>query len=234
MTDKKILIIPDIHTNYLDAELIISSEHPDKVIFLGDYFDNFDETPESADQTAYWLSHSLNNKDRIHLIGNHDVSYMTDLIHLRCSGFSELKRHAINMHRIRWDKMKLYHFLDDWLCTHAGVSKMFFEKYTKLDLPDFMQESTKDLENINNSEYQHRFLQAGKSRGGKHEYGGIVWCDYDEFKDIPGQKQIFGHTRSNLVRQTPNHICLDTGLSNYAIYLDKKMEIRKFTKDLVQ
>ena len=54
-------------------------------------------------------------------------------------------------------------------------------------------------------------------RGGIDAHSGIVWCDYDEFVDIPNVKQIFGHTRGEL-RQTENHICLDTALQNYAIY----------------
>ena len=224
------MIIPDIHMNYLDAELIISSEHPDKVVFLGDYFDSFGDTLELAEQTAHWLSHSIRDKNRVHLVGNHDLGYMTDLLHLKSAGFTEYKKHAIDMHQIAWDKMRLYYFLDDWLCTHAGVSRQFFEKYGKKNLVEFMRQSGEDIKHINSAGYQHRFLQCGRSRGGQHEHGGILWCDYDEFEDIAGQKQIFGHTRDANVRQTSNHICIDTGLSHYAVYQDNKMNIKKFTK----
>ena len=230
MADTKTLIIPDIHNNYLDAELIISSECPDKTIFLGDYFDSFGDTLEQADQTAYWLSESIQKTDRIHLIGNHDLGYITDLSHLKCSGYTDQKKHVIDMRRIKWDKLKLYYFLDDWLCTHAGISKQFFEHYGRTSLRDFMAQSSEDLSHINDTKYDHRFLQCGWSRGGQHEHGGILWCDYGEFEDIAGQKQIFGHTCRENVRQTANHICLDTALTHYAVYQNKKMIIKEFKK----
>lgn len=32
------------------------------------------------------------------------------------------------------------------------------------------------------------------TRGGSNDVGCPLWCDYDEFGDIPGINQIFGHT----------------------------------------
>ena len=42
----KTLIIPDIHTRFDVAESFIDKERPDNVVFLGDYFDTFDDTLE--------------------------------------------------------------------------------------------------------------------------------------------------------------------------------------------
>ena len=58
-----------------------------------------------------------------------------------------------------------------------------------------------------------------------NDCGGIVWCDYEEFEDLPGVKQIFGHTAEEFVRQTNQHICIDTYLRHYAIYEDGVMRI---------
>ncbi len=226
----KIVIIPDIHTNYVDAEIIIETEKPDQTVFLGDYFDSFTETDESVDQTARWLADSLQKKDRVHLIGNHDLSYMTKLLHLKSSGFTEYKQHIIDRHHIPWGKLQPYCYVYDWLCTHAGVSKQFFKYYATRNLYGFMTETIKDLVNINNSTHHHKFFQVGKSRGGTSEHGGILWCDYAEFTDIPGQKQIFGHTSADHVRQTENHICLDTGLHHYAVYENNKMTVKEVTQ----
>ncbi|MFB5647777.1 MAG: hypothetical protein ACE5RO_06540, partial [Candidatus Nitrosomaritimum yanchengensis] len=80
--------------------------------------------------------------------------------------------------------------------------------------------------------FEFRFINAGKSRGGFNKTGGIIWCDYSEFVDIPNTKQIFGHTIDNKVRRVKNkkicseHICLDTVMRNYAVYQDGKMTIK--------
>ena len=63
-----------------------------------------------------------------------------------------------------------------------------------------------------------------------HAHAGIVWCDYTEFEDIPNVKQIFGHTRGN-IRQTDNHICIDTELDYYAVY-DSDLKIIKNTLEV--
>ena len=224
---EKVVIIPDIHTNFVDAEIVIDNEKPDKTVFLGDYFDSFTETDESTAQTAQWLKDSLKKKDRVHLVGNHDLSYMTSLPHLKSSGFTEYKKYIINMYRIPWEDLKLYCYVHDWLCTHAGVSRQFYEQFSTTNLYDFMLESHEDILKINDAGFYHRFLQCGVSRGGRYKHGGILWCDYDEFVDIPGQKQIFGHTRSHHVRKNDLHICLDTGRRHYAVYENDKMCVKE-------
>jgi hypothetical protein len=89
-----------------------------------------------------------------------------------------------------------------------------------------------DLENIDDENFEFKFMNAGKSRGGFSETGGIIWCDYNEFVDIPKTKQIFGHTRDNKVRRVKNkkidseYICLDIVMRNYAVYQDGKMIIK--------
>ena len=83
----KIIIVPDIHNDYHTAKKIIKKENPDKIIFLGDYFDDFDDTIQDAENTAKWLKKSLKQENRIHLIGNHDLNYMTDNTNLKCAGY---------------------------------------------------------------------------------------------------------------------------------------------------
>ena len=76
--DESLVIIPDLHNKCDLAEKIIRRENPDKVVFLRDYFDDFYDTVEDADNTSKWLLGSLRHQDRVHLIGNHDLSYMTE------------------------------------------------------------------------------------------------------------------------------------------------------------
>jgi len=213
----KTLIIPDIHTRYDIAESIIKKENPDKTVFLGDYFDDWDDTLEITEQVALWLKTSLANPNRIHLLGNHDLAYLNDKY--PCSGFSQGKLFAIKNTKIDLSKLKHYCWVGDWLCTHAGLSYEFFKAYR------LGRSVNEFLEYYSSSELRHRLYNCSSSRGGRDAYSGIVWCDYEEFVDIPDIKQIFGHTCRDL-RQTKNHICIDTRLNYYAVY-DGEMKVKE-------
>ncbi len=216
---KKTVIIPDIHTNFVDAEIIIEKEKPDKVVFLGDYFDDFDDTLEITEQTALWLKDSLEKPGRVHLLGNHDLSYINTSY--RCSGFSEGKLYAIKKSGVDLTKLKHFAWVDHWLCTHAGLSDTFYK----------MQGEHVAIENLLDvypKDYTSKLYDCSYFRGGSDPASGILWCDYSEFVDIPYLKQIFGHTKANHVRQTENHICLDTGLHHYAVYKNNKMKVKTY------
>lgn len=231
----KIIIISDIHNNYLTAEKIIEKENPDKIIFLGDYFDDFDDTVQDAINTAKWLTKSLKIENRVHLIGNHDLSYMTDNPDLKCSGYTEEKHTVIKKQSIPWNTLKMYYWLDEkWLCTHAGMSNLFVKQHRtkKSDsIQQVLDVSQKDLEHIDDVNYAHSFFQIGFCRGGSSAVGGPLWCDYTEFAPIPGINQIFGHTRGDFVRYngTKNleYYCIDTSLNHYAVYQNHVMKIKE-------
>ncbi len=56
------------------------------------------------------------------------------------------------------------------------------------------------------------------------------WCGYDEFVDIPGINQIFGHTPNHVVRHrktnSSEHYCIDTKLAHYTVYQNDEMSIK--------
>ena len=85
----KILVIPDIHEapNLDEVEAAIAAHAPDLTVFLGDYFDSWDDTPADAGRTAEWLANSLKLPRRQHLFGNHDLPYYVPRIPvLGCPG----------------------------------------------------------------------------------------------------------------------------------------------------
>jgi len=159
-------------------------------------------TLEIAHQTAEWLKESLEKPNRIHLMGNHDLSYKDT--RFACSGFSESKLMALKQAKVDLSKLQHYCWVEDWLCTHAGLSNDFYEEYAMdYSVNEFLQIFSQD------EKLKERLYDCSPFRGGLDRFSGIVWCDYYEFKDIPNIKQIFGHTRGPL-RQTDYHICLDT------------------------
>jgi hypothetical protein len=224
----KTIIIPDIHNNYTKAEAMIDREKPDQIVFLGDFFDNIGNTLEDTSNTAQWLKDSLEKPDRVHIIGNHDLSYMSDNDSIKCSGYNELKHSIIKSTKIDWRKLVFHYWLDDWLCTHAGLTRDYYIEYKQKDqsVKDFLvQQSSEAMENISDG-YDHRLFNASMSRGGSSKVSGILWCDYDEFVDIPGVKQIFGHTNRRHIRYSNYHICIDTGLKHYGVYQNREMKVK--------
>ena len=241
---ERAVVIPDMHHKWKWAEAIIRSESPDRAIFLGDYFDDFNDTPIHAGVTAKWLAGSLADSTRVHLVGNHDIHYMSSLPYLGCSGYDPRKRAAIEMCGVEWARLEPYCWLgmaggdvaDAWLCTHAGLSAAFLESVrpgaTAGDVEDVLGAARADLDRINDAECGHAFFQAGRARRGRAPTGGIVWCDYRiEFEDVPGLRQIFGHTPGTAVRygrmaDGAEHFCIDTALQHYIAYEDGRAAVR--------
>ncbi len=248
----KLLIIPDIHDLVDTTDKIIEKEKiqpDDTVIFLGDYFDSFGGTVGDAAKTANWLKKSVYVPNRIHLIGNHDASYLYSNQHTMCSGYTADKAHIINSILTPEDKqrLKFFHYTADILFTHAGVHSSFYNPLVDGDIEDFMEsQSRRAFEALGRMSQSHWFFRAGKSRGGAQDVGGITWCDMREFKPIKGLRQIFGHSKTHTPvifkddisyrwdmsdlnsLQKFGGINLDTGLSHYAVYENDEIVINAF------
>jgi hypothetical protein len=193
----KILVIPDIHTHYEKAERICRKYSDHKIIFLGDYFDQFKDTPDDNQFTADWLKESLSKPNRIHLRGNHDEQY-DPRINVFCSGFSGNKKNAINnvLTVEDWDKLKYFHFENTWLFSHAGVNRHWFGNPMddKINI-DALQEKIENGVVLQKSGNPDNCIWASdKLRAGKHEFGGILWADWRKLDLIPNLKQCVGHT----------------------------------------
>jgi calcineurin-like phosphoesterase family protein len=214
------LIIPDIHQDHLKAEEIIAKVPHDSVVFLGDYFDQFHDTPSHAAATAQWLEKRIaEHPEDVFLIGNHDVQYLWGIC--RCSGYSFLKDQAIisavkSVKSLR-KHLKLYTFVDGWLVSHAGLTNHYVKgsddpiQYLKQVADICMEKLEKHFPE------SHFLLEAGTDRGGWLPYGGITWCDWRKFEPIPGIKQLVGHTKSYLPRVNGDNHCIDTQLKHYAV-----------------
>jgi len=212
MNGKISLIIPDLHHRWGQAEKIISNVGADEVIFIGDYFDDFNDTPEMVRETCDWLEASVKKPNRIHLFGNHDQHYAYTYRSFKCSGYEDWKYFIIHdtLPREVWDKLVWYHFLDDrWLLTHGGLHKFNVpDAIAKLsgDRPKFFAAIKEHLDNGLKDGFKaaannvpHWFFNAGRSRRGMNRVGGITWCDYErEFFPVAGLNQIVGHTPQGL------------------------------------
>ena len=203
----KTLIIPDIHNKSHIAEHIISREKPDKVIFLGDYFDSFHDEPDDVRATAKWFHWSINQPNRIHIVGNHDLPYwFPENPFLDCPGYNRFKLLLVQEYVTNkdWEKLVFYHNLDDhWLLSHAGAHPYWLktDKTDIKELSDRLQWETKNFLKAAGRKLYHWFAAWSRARGGTLTPGGLVWNDFTgDFHALIGVNQLVGHTHGTHVR----------------------------------
>ena len=114
----KYLIIPDVHNRIDVVETLIDEvgSSVNMIVFLGDYFDSIGDDADIARATASWLSRSIRDPKRIHLMGNHDIPYRWNNIICPCLGYSREKHRAIvsggfPMSDALWSKVKPTHII---------------------------------------------------------------------------------------------------------------------------
>ena len=207
------LVIPDIHNRIIRAQSIIDKVPHDKLVLIGDYFDNHGEGANAAEyarNTAIWLKEKiLHNPKAVALLGNHDTSYVwSNNIHFRCSGYTPYKSIAINDVLTSEDKSKfgVYHIDQNHVFRHAGLTNKLWKKYsslfveqgeteTKLEFFDrVMKVVSNEAIEAANSNNNVELFGAGWDRGGFQQYGGINWVDWNTFGPVNGINQIVGHS----------------------------------------
>jgi hypothetical protein len=179
----------------------------DRLISLGDWMDDFGDTPEIAENTAnYILELQKTLGDRfLWLLGNHDIPYVfpeTSTWHW-CSGVSRAKVDAVVKvfgGKLDFSNIDLVHIVerDGYLplsLSHAGVHRGQFAKSLKKISPEaVIKKTTRALKNSKAGKYDE-FLSAGRCRGGRSPVGGITWLDWwNEFEPVSGLNQVVGHT----------------------------------------
>lgn len=141
---KRTLVLGDIHGRSIWKQ-IIEKENPDRVIFIGDYFDSFDlsaaEQIHNFKEIIEYKEKSFTNSgkenqhktDIIMLIGNHDYHYMSG-INEHYSGYQHMASPAIqqvieeNKHHLQ-----MVYQMDKYLFSHAGVSSEFMNNVFGLE-----------------------------------------------------------------------------------------------------
>lgn len=122
----RLCVIPDLHTKTFVADEIIEKENDnvDQFVLLGDYFDDYYDTPEQNREVGLFINEYVNNDKFKFLIGNHDLHYIIDHPALRCRGsFEQEKFDAINevVSADAWEKFEWTHIVDKWLFSHSGI-----------------------------------------------------------------------------------------------------------------
>lgn len=127
----KTLILGDTHGRS-NWKLAIHQEQPDRVIFVGDYFDSFEFSGiEQIDNFKQIIQYKTDNPqvEVVLLIGNHDHHYFPEVGYTGTSGYQAGVGHSItqvideNRHHLQ-----MAYGFGDYLFTHAGVSPVWMDK----------------------------------------------------------------------------------------------------------
>ena len=106
-------------------------ENPDRVIFIGDYFDSFDIKGEEQlnnflDIIEYKKS---SGKEVIMLIGNHDHHYFPEIGDTGTSGYQPMFSYQINpVLDANREHLQMAYQMDEFLFSHAGISSVFMDE----------------------------------------------------------------------------------------------------------
>lgn len=226
MTKDCIVVIGDIHQKMDRLDKILT--RPDvlaatKVIFLGDYFDSFDDEHQFQ-ATVKFLDENLNDARYTFLLGNHDLHYLSDNPRHRCSGYeahkySYIKKHIRNKLQA---KIKIFEFLtiagESVLFSHAGLHPTFLPNCDDMLPGQALQRVLDKLSQLNYT-ICDPLLEGGADRLGtwaRQLHGGILWMDWNSLIPIPNLHQVVGHSPLSRVdwrnEETSKNINIDTNL----------------------
>ena len=218
---QRILVIPDVHGRDF-WKRAVETTPCEKIIFLGDYIDPYEEEGVDGMQALDGFFDVLDLKEKhpdkaVLLLGNHDMHYLSEQFReLACGSrydddLAPIISNSLSAHE---NDFCLAHeeVLNGqrYLFTHAGVTSYWYQRHRKA-----IRELT--AENLNHLLKTKRGITAlaevGDVRGGDNPYGSMVWADYHEMRvsvAFPDVYQIFGHSlHTNGPIITPHYACLD-------------------------
>ncbi|MDR1781790.1 MAG: metallophosphoesterase [Bacilli bacterium] len=209
----KTLVIPDLHLKQSFIlpifDNLIKESKVDKIVFLGDYFDewlltnNTDLYYQEIDYMYKWIiDKRANNVDVRLLLGNHDIPYLTKYYRHYSHNNDKLSDYI---------KDKLFSLgiqicieIDNYLLSHGG--------YANNSIPEDWHFKLLDERDINKLIILEN--NVGISRGGTNLVGNVIWCDYDKdllvYSNEYYPKQIVGHTPQRKVTNNNDYWCVDT------------------------
>lgn len=206
----RLAVIGDLHTKlgvFHQAKELVKDY--DKLIFLGDYVDDWLAKPEDSKQILKELIALKKKypKKITLLLGNHELSEWLGG-RFKCSGYSEqthrLVKPLLDKHE---DLFQLAEAVDGYLFTHAGLTKSWARDISMLDSEvraltneeSWVNYLNKTFRIRNASEISEKVFSslsfAGSTRGGSGSPSPI-WADKEDFErgDLCPLNQVVGHT----------------------------------------
>jgi hypothetical protein len=224
----KIICVPDIHqSDHWRKLLEIDLNTIDKIVFLGDYFDCWEnEWPHQGENFENIIEFKKSAPEKIDILfGNHDTSYLLDE---GCSGYQHSRaRYIKETIKNSMNLMQVVSVYDKYVFSHAGVSYRWMKST-----------GIKNVNGINQlfKEKPDYFRWVGPDNYGDNDNEGPLWIRPASLNrtSVKGYNQIVGHSEVGFLRynQSPysgmNVLCIDSPTHENIILLDTE------TGDFVQ
>jgi predicted phosphodiesterase len=225
-----ILVIPDVHGRTFWKDAVEKHlEECDKVIFLGDYLDEYpDENitrKQSKENFKEIINLKENNRDKvILLLGNHDLHYMHREF-TRSSRYSSSNAYNYKQMFLSYESFfKIAHeeMINDkkYLFTHAGVMKSWYERNKEI-IGELTTDNINKLQGFRNGILSLAEVSKYRSWIGE-ESGSPLWSDVRE--KIDDEKSMIDHVMANedsYVKEYDYQIFGHTQLTENPIITDK-------------
>ena len=215
------IIIPDIHGREFWKEAVTENEQ-ERIVFLGDYMDMYPDEEISYEDAVANFDEIIALKQKhpdnvVLLVGNHDISYMTDRDWARVRFDAEhcyelsgrFSRHR-DLFQLAYQETingKRYLF------SHAGITGQFLGRCGIRQDCDNLARTLNNLFKADSTDFFNALGMISWWRGGYDEFGSMVWADVREYglegTDLVGDYQIFGHTWLAKPVITDKFACLD-------------------------
>lgn len=194
----KILVCGDVHCKkeVVDKALKLYQENNcDKLIFIGDYTDDWNDTVEQNLEILDYLFHlkHLMGDKLVLLFGNHDISNWIGG-EFKCSGFSEVKYAQLKFsYEGNKQDFKMAHAENGFLFTHAGVCISWLDFFLKAtENQDLISKCLRSPGMVANLINRYGSKQYLFSISDSPLWARLQYCL--EESDFPVFKQVIGHS----------------------------------------
>ena len=219
----KIIAIGDTHGRN-DWKQIINDNEFDKIVFIGDYFDTY-ENISGKEQLSNFrdiIQYKKDNLDKVVLlIGNHDYHYM-EYVDERYSGYQKKYSFSFREEISKAQDNNLLQMCfihDNYLFTHAGITNTWLENAG--------YDNEEPLDVFINGLFKHRMDsfkfadEVGHDPSGDNIYQTPIWVrPYSLLMDgVDGYIQIVGHTQQSTIYNIDNRVLLIDALQLSGEYL---------------
>ena len=230
----KLIALGDTHgTPYWKD--ILSIENPDKVVFIGDYFDGYDDRDEVGNFLEIVEYKEKTNAEVVLLLGNHDHHYLPEVGN---SGVSRYQYKKAKMLEGLMEKYKHYftmaHREEDILFTHAGVTKTFMNQtfgdgnWNTNNLVELINQAFRKDPNI--------FAFNGFDFSGDDITQTPIWVrPYSLLIDaVPDFTQVVGHTIVENIVKEDNIYFIDTMQTShqYLVFEDGNVVVKQLVETI--
>lgn len=197
----KTLILGDIHGRN-SWKKIVEKEKPDFTIFIGDFNDS--KTINVADQVDNFLDildFKYQYPDKVVLlIGNHDQHYFPEATSAG-SGYDKVTASFVGpLFEANKELFKICHLMDNYLVSHAGVSRVWCENHNINCIEDINELWQDDLSQLDFAKPSgSTWLPTVADPGGDNVYQSPLWIRPNSLlaSFIPDYDQIVGHTQQD-------------------------------------